>query len=117
MSDRNSRTPICSTGSLAKAPSFLSGRLGTPGAGSPSRRPAGSTRLLGLGDRLRLGGRGRLGLVVALEPPHLVDELADVLELPVHRCKADVGHGVELLEVLHHDLAELFAGDRSEERR
>src|SRR5205807_839208 len=67
--------------------------------------------LLGLRGRLGLCGGRRLGLVVALKALHLVDELADVLELPVDRSEAHVGHGVELLEVLHHDLPELLARD------
>ncbi len=36
------------------------------------------------------------------QPPHLLLELIDILELPVHGCEADVGNLVELGERLHH---------------
>src|SRR6185503_6120624 len=68
-----------------------------PGASAPGR------------DLGRLGG---LGLLTFLdEPLHLVHELGDVLELPVHGGEAHVGHLVELLEMLHHHLAQLLGGD------
>src|SRR5262249_51058575 len=67
-------------------------------------------RSLGLGEGAGLG-RGRLGLVVALEPLHLLDELPDVLELAIDRGEPDIGHRVEPLEMVHHDPAELLAAD------
>ena len=52
----------------------------------------------------------RLGRLVVLDQVlHLVHELGDVLELAVHRGEAHVGDLVELLQVLHHDLAQLEA--------
>src|SRR3972149_3531366 len=66
----------------------------------------------GLGGGDGGGLRATLGLLPFLqESLHLVHELADVLELPVHRGEADVSHLVELLEVLHHQVPELQARD------
>src|SRR2546428_10794985 len=75
--------------------------------GDPPQTPP----LLGLRGRLGLPGGRRLGLVVALEALHLLDELTDVLELPVDRREGHGGHGVELLGAVHADLAQLPARD------
>src|SRR5262245_49230061 len=57
-----------------------------------------------------LRGLGGLALVAVLQQAlHLVHELVDVLELPVDGGEAHVGDLVELLQVLHHELAQLLA--------
>src|SRR5215831_6192917 len=62
--------------------------------------------------RRDLDGLGYLALLAFLdEPLHLVHELRDVLELAVDGREAHVGDLVELLEVLHDDLAQLLGGD------
>src|SRR5438093_9609772 len=66
--------------------------------------------LFGLGQGAWLGGGG-LGLVVPLEPFHLFDELADVLELAIDRGESDIGDRVEALEMVHDDPSELLAAD------
>src|SRR5574341_1768542 len=87
---------------LHRSPCDVNAARGGPGA---------RAGLLGPGDHLRFGGGRRLGLVVSLEPLHFLDELPDVLELPVHGREAHVGDRVEPLQVLHHDPAELLAGN------
>src|SRR3989304_5517012 len=72
--------------------------------------------LRGFDDGLGGGDGGGLRATLWLLPLphealHLVHELADVLELPVHGGEADVSHLVELLEVLHHQVPELQARD------
>src|SRR3989304_1392275 len=84
-----------------------------------TRRGELSTKTSGLlgGFDDGLGGdggglRATLGLLPFLqESLPLVQDLADVLELPVHGGEADVSHLVELLEVLHHQVPELQARD------
>src|SRR6266566_41742 len=73
-------------------------------------RPLPDVDLLGLGQGTRLGGGG-FGLVVSLEPFHLFDELADVLELAIDRGEPDIGDRVEALEMVHDDPSELLAAD------
>src|SRR5262245_49002461 len=68
------------------------------------------TSLFGFGEGAGLGW-GWLGLVVALEPLDLLDELADVLELPVDRREPDVGDRIQALEMVHDHAPELFAAD------
>src|SRR5213593_2110950 len=65
---------------------------------------------LGFGEGAGLGGGG-FRLVVPLEALDLLDELADVLELPVDRGEADVGDRVQALQMVHHYPAELLAAD------
>src|SRR5262245_57696951 len=70
--------------------------------------PSMMTRLFGFGEGAGLGW-GWLGLVVSLEPLDLLDELADVLELPVDGREPDVGDRIEALEMVHDHAPELFA--------
>src|SRR5687768_16106499 len=41
----------------------------------------------------------------------LCHELADVAEMPVDGCEADVGHFIELLELLHHECTDFVRAD------
>src|SRR5437879_8972206 len=78
--------------------------------GDPPHTPPATIQLFGLGQGAWLGGGG-LGLVVPLEPLHLFDELADVLELAIDRGESDIGDRVEALEMVHDDPSELLAAD------
>src|SRR5439155_15000475 len=82
---------------------------GDPPSYSPGYYPE-RVGLFGLGQGAWLGGGG-LGLVVPLEPLHLFDELADVLELAIDRGESDIGDRVEALEMVHDDPSELLAAD------
>ena len=44
------------------------------------------------------------------QPVDLVAKRLDVLEMPVHRREAHVRHFVELVQLFHHDLADLARG-------
>ena len=54
--------------------------------------------------------RGRLFLF-GQQLVQLVQKRVDVLELPVNRCETDVGHLVDVLEPLHHHLADAGGGN------
>src|SRR5262245_43966390 len=58
-------------------------------------------------------GRSRWRFLLAFldQSLHLVHELRDVLELPIDRGEADVGHLVELLQMLHDQIAQLEGRD------
>src|SRR5215813_2035346 len=88
--------------------------LRNEGGDPPHTRTAVSEllrRSLGFGQGTGLGSGGRLGLVVALEPFDLLDELADVLELTVDRGEAYVGDWVEPLQMVHDHTTQLLAAD------
>src|SRR5215470_11486681 len=52
-----------------------------------------------------------VGSLALLELAHRLAEILDVLEAPIDGSKADVGDLVELVELLHHHLADLARRD------
>ena len=55
--------------------------------------------------------RGMAPFFASKQLVQLGHEGADILELPVHRGKADIGHLVHILEPLHDHLADAAGGD------
>ena len=60
-------------------------------------------------DGARARARALLG--IAQQTPQFGNEIVDVLELPVDRCKADIGDIVERMELFHHLLTDHAGGD------
>src|SRR5687767_1574598 len=99
-----SHTMPPSAASRMMIPARISGGLSRKGR-RPGATAAGLTSVLLRG--FAVATSLFLGVLRALQRPHLVREIVDVAEIAIHRCKAHVRDLIELLQLRHHERAEL----------